>query len=134
MEGISILRTALKANGFFSLATALLTLLLGNSILAFNEMANGQPMGLAIQLFIFAAVVLFAAYRKKVPVILVWIIIVLDILYVLLGFYNLSLVASETSLGGKMLMVITNVMVALFAALQTLGIIRYRKSLTASKP
>ncbi|MEX0361184.1 MAG: hypothetical protein AB3N10_09380 [Allomuricauda sp.] len=133
MEDISILRTALKTNGFFSLATAILTLLLGNSILAFNEMANGKPMVLAIQLFIFAAVVLFAAYRRKVPVILVWVIIVLDILYVLLGFYNLSLVASETSLGGKMLMVITNVMVALFATFQTLGIIRYRKSLAASK-
>lgn len=129
MEGLTILRTALKANGFFSLATATLTLLLGSSIIAINEMANGQPMTLVIQLFIFAAIVLVAAYRKKVSAILVWAIIVLDILYVLLGFYNLSVVASEISVSGKSLIVITNLIVAVFAIFQTLGIVRYQKSL-----
>lgn len=128
MEGLTILRTALKANGFFSLATAILTLLLGSSVIAVNEMANGQPMTLAIQLFIFAAIVLIAAYQKKVSAILVWAIIVLDILYVLLGFYNLSVVASETSVSGKSLIVITNLIVAVFAIFQTLGIVGYQKS------
>ena len=129
MEGLTILRTALKANGFFSLSTALLTVLLGSSISAVNEMANGQPTVFSAQLFIFGAVVLIAAYRKKVPTILVWVIIVLDILYVLLGFYNLSVVAAEISTSGKLLIITTNLIVAVFAIFQTLGILKYRKSL-----
>ncbi|WP_222983876.1 hypothetical protein [Flagellimonas meishanensis] len=129
MEGLTILRTALKANGLFSLATAMLTLLLGSSVLAINEMANGQPTVFSIQLFIFGALVLIAAYRKKVPVVLVWIIIVLDILYVLLGFYNLSLVHSELSASGTVLIIVTNLLVALFATFQTIGMVKYRKSL-----
>ena len=131
MEGVTLLKTALKANGFFSLATALLTLLLGSSVIAISEMANGQPLAFSIQLFVFGTIVLLAAYRKKVPTILVWVIIVLDVLYVLLGFYNLSVVASEISVGGKLLIVVTNLIVAVFAFFQTLGIIRYRKSLNA---
>ncbi len=129
MEGLTILRTALKANGFFSLATAILTLMLGSSITAIYEMANGQPMAFSIQLFVFAAIVLFAAHQKKVSTLLVWIIIILDILYVLLGFYNLFAVTFKISTSGKLLIVVTNMMVALFAIFQTIGIVRYRKSL-----
>ncbi|RKN80238.1 hypothetical protein [Ulvibacterium marinum] len=129
MEGLTILRTALKGNGFFSLATVALTLLLGKSVTAINEMANGQPTAFSIQLLVFAAVVLISAYRQKVSTLLVWIIIVLDILYVFLGFYNLFAIASQISTGGKLLIIVTNVMVALFAIFQTIGIIRYRKSL-----
>ncbi|NAY92188.1 hypothetical protein GTQ34_09675 [Muricauda sp. JGD-17] len=131
MEGLTILRTALKANGFFSLVTAILTLILGSTVVAINEMANGQPMTFSIQLIVFAAVVLIAAYRKKTPTILVWVIIVLDVLYVLFGFYNLSIVAPELSVGGELLIVVTNLLVALFAIFQTIGIIKYRKSLRA---
>ncbi|WP_282161524.1 hypothetical protein [Ulvibacterium marinum] len=129
MEGLTMLRTALKGNGFFSLATVALTLLLGKSVTAINEMANGQPTAFSIQLLVFATVVLISAYRQKVSTLLVWIIIVLDILYVLLGFNNLFAVASQISTGGKLLIIVTNVMVALFAIFQTIGIIRYRKSL-----
>ncbi|MGX1930233.1 hypothetical protein [Flagellimonas sp. 2504JD4-2] len=128
MEGLTILRTALKANGFFSLTMAAVTLILGSTVIAINEMANGQPTALSLQLFFFAAVVLLAAYRKKVPTILVWIIIVLDVLYVLLGLYTLSLVASEISIGGTLLIIGTNLLVAVFATFQTIGLIRYKKS------
>ena len=129
MEGLTLLRAALKANGFFSLATALLTIVLGSSVIAINEMANGLPAVFSAQLFIFGAVVLIAAYRKKVPTILVWIIIVLDILYVLLGFYNLSVVASKISTSGSLLIITTNLIVAVFAIFQTIGMVRYQKTL-----
>ncbi|WP_299530494.1 hypothetical protein [Ulvibacterium sp.] len=129
MEGLTLLRTALKGNGIFSLASAILTLVLGHSVKAVNEMANGQPMAFSIQLAVFAIVVLITAHRKKVSTILVWIIIVLDILYVSLGFYNLFALVSEISTSGKLLILATNVMVALFAIFQTIGMIRYRKSL-----
>lgn len=132
MEGLYVLRTALKANGFFSLATALLTMVLAGTVDAVSEMANGQPLAFSLQLFIFGGVVLFAAYRKRPPTILIWVIIVLDYLYVLLGFYNLAAVFDVISAGGQLLIAITNLIVAVFAIFQTIGIVKYKKSIRTS--
>lgn len=131
MENASLLRRALRANGFFSLISALAAIVLGNSVRAVNEMANGQPLTFAVQLLVFGGVVLYAAYRKKIPKILVWVIIVLDFLYVLMGFLSLGLqIGLSTS--GIVLITFTNLAVLLFAVLQTLGINRYTKTQKSS--
>ncbi|MEK6153618.1 hypothetical protein WIW50_10180 [Flavobacteriaceae bacterium 3-367] len=131
MEKASLLRKALRANGFFSLGSALVAIVLGNSLRAVNEMVNGQPVAFAVQLVVFGSIVLYAAYRKKIPKILVWVIIVLDFLYVLMGFVHLGM-QNELSLIGIALIVLTNLAVLIFATLQTLGIRRYMKTQKSS--
>ncbi|MDC8004157.1 hypothetical protein POV27_08850 [Aureisphaera galaxeae] len=127
MENTSLLRKALKANGFFSLLMGIITMTLGNTVTAVYEMANGQPLFFGMQLCIFSLFVLFNAFYKRVFMGLVWFIIVLDILYVLLGFYSLSLVET-ISQGGLFLIIITNLIVLMFAFFQTKGVLTYKKS------
>ncbi|PWL40419.1 hypothetical protein DKG77_06285 [Flagellimonas aquimarina] len=83
-------------------------------------------------MIIFGSVVLIAAYRKKISRILVWIIILLDFLYVILEIGNLSF-AKNLSSGGFILILISNMLVLLFAIFQTKGVIIYTKSLRTSK-
>ncbi len=131
MENTFILRTALKSNGFFSICMGILTLTLANTVKAISEMANGLHINFAIQMFIFGAVVLYAAFRKKISRILVWVIIVLDFLYVAIEAINLAF-AKNLSSGGFALILATNILVLLFAIFQTKGILDYTKSMKKS--
>ncbi|WP_411032049.1 hypothetical protein [Spongiimicrobium sp. 3-5] len=127
MKGVNILRVALKTNGFFSLFSALLAILLSTKVNAVNEMTNGQPVNFAIQMVVFGAIVLFAGYSKKVFKVLVWVIIGMDILYVMLTSFNLA-VAENLSPSGFALILFTTFLVLIFAVFQMVGIIKHSKS------
>jgi len=119
-----LLRNALKANGGFSILSALLAILFGESVLAVNEMANSNGMLFGIQLIVFAAFVLFNAFRNSVSKVMIIIIIVLDVLYVLGAVNNLFTLSAELSVGGMALIMISTLAIASFAFFQSLGLKR----------
>ncbi|WP_394747524.1 hypothetical protein [Spongiimicrobium salis] len=127
MKHLTLLRSALKVNGFFSLTSAFIALLFGNSVIAVSEMVNHHPLSFAIALSLFGLVVLFAGFKKKMSMALVWTIIVLDFMYVLLGFVSLVL-PNNLSTGGFLLVLGTNVAVLILAVFQTIGIVGYSRS------
>lgn len=122
MENQTMLRNALKANGAFSILSILVALAFGKSVLAVNEMANGNSELFVIQLSVFAAFVWFNALRKGLSKVMVIIIIVLDALYVLGALTNVFLLFAELSTGGLILILFSSAAVTGFAIFQSLGL------------
>ncbi len=122
MENQTMLRNALKANGAFSILSILVALAFGKSVLAVNEMANGNSELFVIQLSVFAAFVWFNALRKGLSKVMVIIIIVLDALYVLGALTNVFLLFAELSTAGLILTLFSSAMVSGFAIFQGLGL------------
>ena len=129
MENEKLLRNALKANGAFSIMSAVVAFVFAHSTQAVQEMAAGNGVIFGTQLMVFAMFVLYNAMRKGVSRIMINIIIVLDILYVL-GVL-LRLVAESNSVGGLALMCLSAFVVGAFAFMQYKGL---RNVLSHSSP
>ena len=122
MENQTVLRNALKANGIFSMLSALAAIFFAGTILAVNEMAGGNGIVFGVQLILFGAFVLFNAFRKGVSKIMVIIIVVLDVLYVLQSAAVLATKWGMLSAGGITLITISTIAVACFAFYQSVGL------------
>ncbi len=120
MENERMLRNALKANVIFSMLSAIAALALSNSISSFMELANGNAMAFSLQLFVFAGFVLFNALRKGVSSVMIYIIIGLDVLFIIGSFLRIAI--EPLSTGGIVLILVSSAVVATLAYLQFKGL------------
>ena len=128
MQDQDLLRNALKINGVFSIISALTAILFAGSSLAVYEMAGGNGYIFGIQLLLFAAFVLFNAFRKGLSKVMIIVIIVLDILYVFQSLALLVMNWSMLSIGGIVLIGVTTIAVGALALSQFFGLRRALKS------
>ena len=117
----NLLRTTLKINGLFSLLTMTAAILFWQSSQALREMANNSLTPFIIQSVVFAGFVFFNAFRKDISKVMIYIIIVLDTLYVV-GSLIRIIADIEVSLAGKIVIGFTALLVAEFAYFQYKGL------------
>jgi len=129
-----LLRVALRANAAFSTLSALAFLTLSGPIAAFVGAMGGRDVViLGVQLGIFAFWLWWLAARPAIPRWQVWVIIALDILWVVGSFQTVLAPPPALTTGGKWAIAMVADVVGLFALLQFIGVRRLRKpALTAA--
>jgi len=128
MDNAKFLRKALWANVIFSEISAIVAIFFSERWIAINDMTNGQGLAFGIQLFVFAAFVAYAAWRKNISVPMIWIIIVLDLLYVLGTVARLFADPSFSS-AGIVVTAFSAIVVFILAMLQYKGLRMYQNQL-----
>jgi hypothetical protein len=124
MDGIFIIKTALKANAFFSVISALSVLIFSSKYRAVLELANNNPLLFAITLIIFAAFLLYNAMRSSVSRVMILIIIISDIIYVTGSIIRVT-ISTSISIAGMSLILICTLIVMVFTIFQTIGLIHH---------
>lgn len=131
MENAKFLRKVLWANVIFSELSAIVAIFFSSEWIAINDMTHGQGLTFGIQLFVFAGFVAYAAWRKKISGSMIWIIIFLDLLYVLGTLIRLGTDPSF-SLAGMVVTAFTVAVVFTLAMLQYKGLRMYQNQLKAA--
>ena len=128
----SLLRWTLRANGGFSSLSAALFILAAKPVAAFYGFPGpDQFFATGVFLAFFAAALFHTASRKEIAAWKVWTIIALDALWVIQSSVLLIAPPAGLTAGGKWAVLLIALAVADFAAFQTWGLLRYRRSVSA---
>lgn len=113
------LRIILKANALFSLVSGLSMILFSNQIMAFLNISPSIVLELiGFGLLFFVLLLTFAVYKNKLSKNLVYIIIALDITWVISSVIILIFDPFTISILGNVAIVLIAMIVSLFALLQ----------------
>ena len=123
-----LLRLALRANATFSTLSGLVFLLASSWIAGFLGLLRpGQIIQLGAQLGLFAAWLFWLSFRPKISRWQVWVIIVLDILWVIGSFLIVLAPPPQLTVGGWWVIAGVADIIGLFALLQFLGLRRQQR-------
>lgn len=124
-----LLRLALRANAAFSTLSALTFLVFAAPVAAFVGAMGGRDVViLGVQLAVFAVWLWWLAARSAIPRWQVWIIIALDVLWVVGSFQTVLAPPPSLTTGGTWAIAMVADVVGLFALLQFIGLRRLRKA------
>lgn len=129
-----LLRWAFRGNAIFSTLSAVVFMAAAEPIASLaKNLPPKQVFFLGPQLAVFAAWMLWLSWRAVIPRWQVWLIIALDILWVVGSFGVLLAPPPALMPGGKLAIGLVADVVALFALLQFLGLRRLRRGGVATE-